>query len=234
MLTKEAIEYLFNFCNAKGVLYYDVQVELVDHLANAVELEMQNDSKLTFENAVEKVYRNFGYRGFELLVVEKQKMLKKQNLKIYLDFLKVQFQWPKMLLFVILTFTLFTVFSIVPPIIKPGYFFVMTIGVLGIMINELYIKTIIAKTGYKFLAWNFNVLTRPFNYTLLLPGLFGLYTGKSLFLLLQSRILIPEMSILLSLYIVGIIVMFQTMFSVKKIMYKTFPQVFQLQNKHES
>ena len=40
MLTKEQIDYLFDFCRVNGVKPYDVQVELVDHLANGIEKEL--------------------------------------------------------------------------------------------------------------------------------------------------------------------------------------------------
>lgn len=55
MLTNEQIQSLFTFCEKHFVKYYDVQVELVDHLANAVELEMQTNPKYSFERALEKV-----------------------------------------------------------------------------------------------------------------------------------------------------------------------------------
>ncbi|MFZ1455121.1 MAG: hypothetical protein WAT46_03705 [Saprospiraceae bacterium] len=40
-LTMEQIETLFSFVKSKYVRYIDVQYELVDHLASAIEDEMQ-------------------------------------------------------------------------------------------------------------------------------------------------------------------------------------------------
>lgn len=36
-LTEEQIADLFLFCEENGVRYYEVQIELVDHLASAIE-----------------------------------------------------------------------------------------------------------------------------------------------------------------------------------------------------
>jgi hypothetical protein len=56
MLNKEQVDHLFAFCNKHYVQHYDLQIELVDHLANAVEEKMAIDSQLSFEEALNKVY----------------------------------------------------------------------------------------------------------------------------------------------------------------------------------
>jgi hypothetical protein len=48
LLNTWQIDYLFAFCKKHYVHHYDVQVELVDHLANAVEDEMKKDGNLFF------------------------------------------------------------------------------------------------------------------------------------------------------------------------------------------
>jgi len=228
LLTNEQIEYLFNFCTSNGVKYYDVQLELVDHLANAVEVEMANDPKITFEKALEKVHRSFGYMGFELLVVAKQKMIKKQNRNFFWNIFKNQFRWPKMLLFLILTVSMFTIFSINIWFIKPAYTLVLVTGGLGIPIYEFYLKVFVAKTGYEFLGLNLSFLSRFWIYPLLLPGFFRLYTSNTLFNLMPDNILIPGMSIFLSLYIISIIALWQTLSSVKKNFYKDYSKAFSI------
>ncbi len=85
MLNDKQISYLFTFCQRHFVQYYDVQVELVDHLANAVEEEIENDPKLSFEKTVNKVHRSFGVMGFAPLVAEKQKLAKKQSKKLFFE-----------------------------------------------------------------------------------------------------------------------------------------------------
>ena len=64
-LSSKEIDLLFEFTKKKLVHWYDLQVELVDHLAARIEEEMQADQKLSFEQALEKVYKGFGLFGFD-------------------------------------------------------------------------------------------------------------------------------------------------------------------------
>lgn len=99
MLTKDQIDYLFKFCEKHLVFYYEVQVELVDHLANAVEKEMADDEKLTFESALDKVYARFGVMGFAPIVAEKLGLAQSKALKRYWRIVANQFAWPRVLMF---------------------------------------------------------------------------------------------------------------------------------------
>jgi hypothetical protein len=63
-LTEAQIESLHMFCEFHGVKYYDVQVELVDHLASAIENRWENEPNIGFEQALNDVYSAFGVGGF--------------------------------------------------------------------------------------------------------------------------------------------------------------------------
>lgn len=103
MLTKEQVALLFAFCERKHVRFYDVQVELVDHLATAIERKMIDDQAMSFEKALDDVYKGFGIFGFSHIVMEKsQAVVKKQQLK-FRHMVKAQFRWPSILLVIILT-----------------------------------------------------------------------------------------------------------------------------------
>lgn len=82
MLTKE-IDYLFQFCQDQRVYYYEIQAELVDHLANAIEAEMAERKDLTFEAALEKVFADFGPYGFSPIVRQQTKQLTNSAKKVY-------------------------------------------------------------------------------------------------------------------------------------------------------
>jgi len=73
MLTKEQIDSLFDFCKIKGVRYYDVRVELVDHLANGIEKELAEHPDWSFEQALDVVFVSFGHEKFAPLLQEKRK-----------------------------------------------------------------------------------------------------------------------------------------------------------------
>lgn len=106
-LSKELIQQLFSFTEKKFVKWYDLQVELVDHLANKIEAEMAAEATLSFERALGNVYAGFGIFGFAKIVKEKEESLRKANNKLLWREIGNQFTWPNVLRsFAILTFIL--------------------------------------------------------------------------------------------------------------------------------
>lgn len=101
MLTDAQIESLYTFCKKKGVRYYDVQSELVDHLANAIEAKMQLNTTVGFEEALQHVYRGFGIYGFSKIVSEKEAAVYQKQRLLFYGNLRQLFGWPKLFLFLL-------------------------------------------------------------------------------------------------------------------------------------
>jgi hypothetical protein len=80
-LNNEQIAALYLFTQQKGIRYYEVQIELVDHLASAIEAEWEEKPALNFEQALQLVYSRFGIFGFDELEDRKAKALYQQQLK---------------------------------------------------------------------------------------------------------------------------------------------------------
>lgn len=97
ILDEEQINFLFSFCKKHYVRYYDVQVELVDHLANAIEDKMSANNALSFEKALDEVYATFGYKGFGGIVEAKSKALTKKYSKMRWGYFWHYFTLPKIL-----------------------------------------------------------------------------------------------------------------------------------------
>lgn len=95
MLTTEQIKYLFAFCKKHYVHHYDVQVELVDHLANAIEEKMDADKQISFENALNSVYAGFGIMGFSKIVKARTRMVNSRCTKLRRNIFFSYFTWPK-------------------------------------------------------------------------------------------------------------------------------------------
>ena len=95
MLSDEQVKQLFVFCERHRVVHYDLQVELVDHLANAIEEKMNEKKNISFEAALEQVYAGFGVMGFGAIVSSRLKALdtryQKMKWKLFLSY----FAWPK-------------------------------------------------------------------------------------------------------------------------------------------
>ena len=77
-LTSEQIERLYQFTRQHYVEWYDLQTELVDHLANAIEQQWQENPKISFEEALQIEFKKFGVFGFMDVIKEKQVALSKK------------------------------------------------------------------------------------------------------------------------------------------------------------
>ncbi len=81
MITEAQYESLFAFCRKHYMQYYDVQVELADHLSEAIEEKMKENPKLSFEQALDEVYAGFGIKGFADIVATRMEMVSKKSRK---------------------------------------------------------------------------------------------------------------------------------------------------------
>lgn len=114
MLTEEQIERLHRFCVEHYVRHYDVQVELVDHLATAIEEKMSDNHLLSFEQALQQVYRGFGVRGFAGIVQAREEALQRANHRFCLQFIRSFFRWPRLILTLLIASVLALPFTILP------------------------------------------------------------------------------------------------------------------------
>ncbi|GLB52876.1 hypothetical protein NBRC110019_19160 [Neptunitalea chrysea] len=76
-LTTEQIEDIYLFVT-KHVEFYDVQMELVDHMANGIEEQWKENEHVSFEIAFNEEFKKFGVSGFENIQEEKYLFLKKR------------------------------------------------------------------------------------------------------------------------------------------------------------
>jgi hypothetical protein len=105
-LSEEQVQFLYAFTNKKGVQWYDLQLELVDHLACRIEEEMTANSSLGFEAALDKVYKGFGLFGFAKVIQEKHKQIQRMSKKIWWEAVLSYLKWPKISLVLLVSFIL--------------------------------------------------------------------------------------------------------------------------------
>ncbi|WP_159949864.1 hypothetical protein [Polaribacter septentrionalilitoris] len=103
-ITQNHIKELYKFTRKHYVEYYDVQTELVDHLANDIEQIWEEHPNLSFEDARDKSFKKFGIFGFMDVVQAKERQMTKKYLKTILKFAKEWFQLPKIVLTISLLF----------------------------------------------------------------------------------------------------------------------------------
>ncbi|RYZ21482.1 MAG: hypothetical protein EOO16_12785 [Chitinophagaceae bacterium] len=97
-LSKEQIDQLFAFTKKKLVHWYDLQAELVDHLASRIEEEQEKNPALDFDRALAKVYDGFGIFGFAHIVQQKTAQLERSSRRLWWKTFKAFFAWPKIVL----------------------------------------------------------------------------------------------------------------------------------------
>ncbi len=94
-LSQEQIQELHKFTRAHFVEYYDLQTELVDHLANGIEEQYNKQPSLTFKEALNREFKKFGVFGFQEVVKKRKDAMSKKYRKILWNYFKDWGSFPK-------------------------------------------------------------------------------------------------------------------------------------------
>lgn len=113
-LTNPQIEQLYTFTQKHYVDWYDVQTELVDHLANGIETQWQNNPDLAFDTALQLEFKKFGVIGFGDVIEEKMSALNKHYWLLVWKSFKDFFRLPKIILTVFLIWTYYQLLIAIP------------------------------------------------------------------------------------------------------------------------
>ncbi len=111
-VTAEEVQKLFGFTRKHYVEWYDVQTELVDHLANGIEDLWLENPHLSFEEALNNEFKKFGIFGFSDVVEQKTEALSKQYYKAVWKAFKEYFKLPKIIITVSSIYILFKILSL--------------------------------------------------------------------------------------------------------------------------
>ena len=133
-LTKEQIQELYKFTRQHYVEHFDMQTELVDHLANNIEQIWTIQPNFSFEDARDISFKKFGVFGFMDVYGARQGALQKKYMKILWKHAKAWFRLPK----IIATFAVF--YFLYKGLIQYGDMFALS--VLGVVITFCLVKHI--------------------------------------------------------------------------------------------
>jgi len=111
-LTNQQIQNLYKFTRQHFVEYYDLQTELVDHLANDIEAIWQEQPTLSFEQVRDKSFKKFGVFGFMDVVEKRTSALSKKYWKLVWSIFKDFFKLPQITLTIAITLCLYKVLTI--------------------------------------------------------------------------------------------------------------------------
>lgn len=183
-LTTEQIQNLYAFTKKHNVEWYDLQTELIDHLASDIENIWQKEPSLTFEQARYKAIIKFGVKGFSKFVNEREKSLTKKYNKLNLKYFIAYFKLPKLLFTLSLVAILFLIlskvdnYSLATQIVSWLIYFPFT----GYLVFDAYkVKRVEKITGKKWLFEQNNSNLRFITIVLLSAGIFPyLFPKKSI------------------------------------------------------
>jgi hypothetical protein len=115
-VSEEQMEELFAFTRKHFVEYYDLQTELADHMANAIENRWVTDPAIDFSKAKELEFKKFGVFGFMGVVEQRQAVLVKKYYKLMWGYFKEFFKLPRIVITLLLVLVIHKTleFSIIP------------------------------------------------------------------------------------------------------------------------
>ena len=175
-LTQSHIKELYKFTRKHYVEHYDVQSELVDHLANDIEEIWQEYPKLTFEQARDRSFKKFGVFGFMEVVEAKQKQLNKKYHNILWNFMKEWFSLPK----IMISASIFLVFYLLMSIrINSAYLSILMIllAFVDVILAQKLVnksKRIFKEKGKKYLLEELIYRVGAFSSILVFSNIFNL------------------------------------------------------------
>lgn len=118
-LTTQQIEALYSFTKQHYVDYYDLQTELVDHLANAIETQWEFNPNLDFYEALQIEFKKFGVFGFSDVVTTRKKALGKKYQKLLSRYFIHFFKLPLILITLPAIFVLYKIIQLEPLVYVP-------------------------------------------------------------------------------------------------------------------
>lgn len=151
-VSDEEIEKLYAFTRKHFVDYYDLQVELVDHLANAIEEKWQQWPHLSFDDALKAEFKKFGIFGFTGIVEKRQLALQKKYNKLLWGYFKEFFRLPKIMLTIALIVFVANAMHYVHPVTGGMLAFAILLYSLVrfFVLNSIYNKKV-KKTGRRWM-----------------------------------------------------------------------------------
>ncbi|MCW4469201.1 hypothetical protein OGH69_09510 [Flavobacterium sp. MFBS3-15] len=106
-INAEQLRELFDFTRKHYVDYHDLQCELADHLAHAIEQRWEEEPLLSFEEALQAEFKKFGIFGFSDIVAERHNALFKRYYRLVWREFRSVLTFPVLLIAVLATWGMY-------------------------------------------------------------------------------------------------------------------------------
>jgi hypothetical protein len=223
-LTTQQIDKLYTFTRQHYVEWYDLQSELVDHLANAIEQEWEQNPNRTFDEILNTEFKKFGIFGFMDVVEQKQKQLRRRYHSIIWSHFKDFFGFPKI---VVTALSVLVVFSFLKQIQDPKtvimsfYSFFLVVIFYKLFENKNQQKKENRKWLFKEIIFNYGSTNGIFLllFHVLNSSIYDTinYLGNNLFNFLTATFLV-------SIAVIGFIVLILIPSKAEEYLIKTYPE----------
>lgn len=205
--TPEQIQKLYDFTKQHFVEFYDLQTELVDHLANAIESQWQVNPKLSFEELVQVEFKKFGIYGFQDVIENRQSALRKSYNKIVWNNFKAFFSVPKVIGILLSSLILFQLLSKVT--FAENLLFVIYCTIIITIFIKLFLNKKQTEIRFKQTdkKWFFDHCIQNYGYT----GIFSVFGSIIPNVILKTKVFLtlsPAWLLLFSFLTVALILFF--------------------------
>ena len=108
-LTTDQIEYVSNYVKSFDIKWYELQVELTDHMVTSMEEIWEKDPELTFHQVKQYAENHFGRNGFKGIEKERTEILRKEYNRIQRKMITEYLKFPKIFGSILLGFLAYQV-----------------------------------------------------------------------------------------------------------------------------
>jgi hypothetical protein len=123
MMTTEQLNQISQYIRESGIKYYDLELEMVDHIAEWITMDMEVN-KLTFKTSFERLPDFFSKADLKNIQRSRKKYLSKKYYAIFLNEWQKFFTWPKLTMQIVLIILSTLFFSFIKQKGLIGYYLV--------------------------------------------------------------------------------------------------------------
>lgn len=163
-LTKDQLKEIKEFIHYRGFTTIEVEMEILDHVACAVENKLNKQPRLTVSKAIEAVHASFGVLGFSVFQDDLQKSISRKIKTVFLKQAGTQLASLNLLKVLALATCIFTLLTFWRNILDPSLFKIAAFITIALFsaIPHLYHRKIFSRWRKKSLIMG--RLLWPFTY----------------------------------------------------------------------
>ena len=132
-LNDEQVNYIEKYIQWYDIKYYEIYMEILDHMILSVEAILEEDNTISFKKAVDKAkIEGFGNEGYIGIMEEKVKLANKKFSRDNFKMIKAYFSFPKIVFTCFVAIAYFIFLSLFENPSKANYIAIVIVGFTGL------------------------------------------------------------------------------------------------------